>query len=74
MEGAVCVEANKVPRGIGRFFRDIWAELKRVAWPSRRQLGIYTAVVIGAVGVVAALLTFFDFVLAEGLVKPLFGR
>lgn len=67
------VEAKKMPGGIGRFFRDVWAELKRVAWPNRRQLQLYTLVVLASVAVVAALLSFFDLVLAETLVR-LFNR
>ncbi|MGE5598247.1 MAG: preprotein translocase subunit SecE [Bacteroidota bacterium] len=67
------METKKVPRSIGRFFRDNLAELKRVAWPNRDQLRLYTAVVIGTVFVVAALLSFFDLILAESLVR-LFGR
>ncbi len=66
------VDAKRIPRGIGRFFRESYAELKRVAWPNRRQLQVYTLVVIGSVCVVAAILSFFDFVLAESLVR-LFG-
>ncbi|MGE5551422.1 MAG: preprotein translocase subunit SecE [Bacteroidota bacterium] len=67
------MDTKKIPRSISRFFRDIWAELKRVAWPSWRQLQIHTVVVIVTVFVVAAILTFFDFVLAESLVR-LFER
>lgn len=67
------MDTKKLPRSISRFFRDIWAELRRVAWPSWRQLQIHTVVVIATVFVVAAVLTVFDFILAESLVR-LFGR
>ncbi|NLG85530.1 MAG: preprotein translocase subunit SecE [Firmicutes bacterium] len=68
------MDAKKVPRGgPGRFFRDVWAELKRVVWPTRRQLQIYTLVVIGSVFVVAAILFFFDLILAGSLLR-LFSR
>lgn len=66
------MDVKKVPRGIGRFFRDIWAELRRVAWPNRRQLQVYTTVVIGSVMVVALILFVFD--LATGaFMKLLIG-
>jgi preprotein translocase subunit SecE len=68
------VDPKKITGGISRFFRDVWAELKRVAWPSRRQLQIYTLVVIASVIVVSVILFVFDFILAEAMVKPLFGR
>lgn len=67
------MDAKKVPRGLGRFFRDVWAELKRVVWPTRRQLQIYTLVVIGSVFVVAAILFVFDLILAGSLLR-LFSR
>lgn len=68
------MDAKRIPRGIGRFFREIWAELKRVAWPNWRQLQVYTLVVIASVFVVAALLTFFDFIFAKSLVLLFSGR
>lgn len=68
------MDPKKITGGISRFFRDVWAELKRVAWPSRRQLQIYTLVVIASVIVVSLILFVFDFILAEAMVKPLFGR
>ena len=67
------MDAKKIPRGLGRFFRDVWAELKRVVWPNWRQLQIYTVVVIGSVFVVAAILFVFDLILAESLLR-LFSR
>lgn len=68
------MDPKKITGGISRFFRDVWAEFKRVAWPSRRQLQIYTLVVIASVIVVSVILFVFDLILAEGMVKPLFGR
>ncbi len=65
-------KAPRAPRGLGRFFRDVWSELKRVQWPSRRQLGFYTFVVIATVLVLATVLFVFDFLLGETLVKTLF--
>ena len=44
-----------------------WAELQRVQWPDRRQVGQATAVVLGFVVVAGAFLGFADF-LADQLV------
>ena len=68
------MDVKKAPRGIGKFFREIWAELKRVAWPSRHELWIYTIAVIVTVFIVATILTIFDVALAKALVQPLFRR
>jgi preprotein translocase subunit SecE len=49
------------------FLRASWAELQRVQWPDRRQVGQATMVVIGFVILAGAFLGFADFV-AEQLV------
>lgn len=57
---------------IGRFFRDVRAEFKKVQWPNRRELTSYTLVVIVTVAVVAAFLGLIDYGLSaviQALVK-----
>jgi preprotein translocase subunit SecE len=49
------------------FLRACWAELQRVQWPDRRQVGQATLVVLGFVLVAGAFLGFADYV-AERLV------
>ncbi|MGB9887834.1 MAG: preprotein translocase subunit SecE [Moorellales bacterium] len=43
-----------------RFFHGVWAELKKVHWPSRRELTIYTLVVVIAVALVGAFIWVID--------------
>ncbi|WP_258358923.1 preprotein translocase subunit SecE [Moorella sulfitireducens (nom. illeg.)] len=43
-----------------KFLRGAWAELKKVHWPTRKELVTYTAVVLVSVLIVAALLWLFD--------------
>jgi preprotein translocase subunit SecE len=52
---------------IGGFLRACWAELQRVQWPDRRQVGQATAVVLGFVVIAGAFLGLAD-VLARHLV------
>ena len=33
-------------KGIGRFFKNMWHELKKVTWPSKEKLLHYTAIVL----------------------------
>ena len=54
-------------RRFANFLRASWAELQRVQWPDRRQVGQATAVVLGFVVVAGAFLGVADF-LAEKLV------
>ncbi len=49
------------------FLRACWAELQRVQWPDRRQVGQATMVVLGFVLIAGAFLGFADFV-AEQIV------
>ena len=58
-------------RGGGRFFNFLkasWAELQRVQWPDRRQVGQATAVVLGFVLIAGAFLGFADY-LANQIVE-----
>lgn len=57
----------KGPARFGRFLKASWAELQRVQWPDRRQVGQATAVVLGFVVVAGAYLGVAD-VVAEQLV------
>ena len=50
-------------RNIGNrfgFFREVFNELKKVHWPTRQQLLVYTSVVLVAVGIFAVLTWIVD--------------
>lgn len=47
-------------QGVGKFFRSVVAELKKVAWPSRRETFVYTVVVIATCLVLAVIIGLFD--------------
>jgi preprotein translocase subunit SecE len=36
-------------RGIGRFLKDVVSEMKRVTWPTKKELTRYTLIVIGTI-------------------------
>jgi preprotein translocase subunit SecE len=59
--------AGRGGRRFANFVRASWAELQRVQWPDRRQVGQATAVVLGFVLVAGAFLGVADF-FAERLV------
>ena len=54
------------PRGpaiwerLARYAREVWAELKRVDWPSRPELVASTIVVVAVLGVLSAYLGAWD--------------
>ena len=54
-----------------QYLKDTRAEMRHVAWPTRMQTIIYTAIVIGVSLFIAAYLGFFDYVFTTGLSRVL---
>jgi len=52
---------------IGGFFREIISELRKVIWPTRRELLTYTAVVIAFVTVMTTIVAVLDFGFAKAI-------
>ena len=57
---------------LARFLREVVAELRKVIWPSRKDLVTYTIVVLIFVSFMVALVWLLDFVFAQGVLF-LFG-
>jgi len=57
---------------IGGFFREIISELRKVIWPTRKELLTYTAVVIVFVTIITSLVAGLDYGFAKGILF-LFG-
>jgi preprotein translocase subunit SecE len=55
-----------------QFFKEVIAELKKVAWPTRQEVVAYTIVVLVAVIVIATLIFGMDFVFTRAILA-LFG-
>jgi preprotein translocase subunit SecE len=55
---------------VSKFFREVRAEMRKVIWPSRRETGIYTSIVVASIVVVGAAVWLLDtlFVLGIGLI------
>ena len=65
-------EKASLPSRIVRFLREVVAELRKVIWPTRKQLVTYTIVVLVFVSFMVALVALLDLVFAQG-VSFLFG-
>ena len=52
---------------IARFVREVVAELRKVIWPTRKELLTYTAVVIAFVAVMLTIVAVLDFAFAKGV-------
>ena len=57
---------------IALFYRQVIAELRKVIWPTRKELITYTWVVIAFVAMMAAIVGVLDFVFGRG-VLAVFG-
>jgi preprotein translocase subunit SecE len=53
-----------IPRSL-TFLQEVWAELKKVHWPSRKETYAATGVLLVIVGVVALYLGVVDFALSQ---------
>ncbi len=61
-------EAKGIFGRIGLFYRQVLAELRKVVWPTRKQLTTYTAVVLVFVGFIITVVSILD----AGLTKLVF--
>ena len=61
-----------LPNRVVRFLREVIAELRKVIWPSRKQLVTYTIVVLVFVSFMVALVALLDYAFAQGVLF-LFG-
>ena len=57
---------------LSRFFREVIAELRKVIWPTRKELVTYTTVVLVFVVFMVLLVSLFDFAFSQGVLK-IFG-
>ncbi len=55
------------------FYRQVISELRKVIWPTRRELITYTTVVIVFVTVVAAIVAVLDLVFAKAVLRVFGG-
>ncbi|ATW27103.1 preprotein translocase subunit SecE [Candidatus Formimonas warabiya] len=44
----------------GKFLRGVWAELKKVHWPDRKQIMVYTSVVLASVFIIGFVIWIVD--------------
>lgn len=72
--GGTAVKARPAKRGgrgrfgrIGRFIREVVAELRKVIWPTRKELVTYTAVVVVFIATLMAFIAALDLAFAKGV-------
>ena len=63
------VPERKKRVGARQFFREVRQELRKVAWPSRRELLAYTMVVLVSVVVLTSFVFGLDFLISKGVLQ-----
>ncbi|NMI00940.1 preprotein translocase subunit SecE [Pseudonocardia acidicola] len=63
---------RSLPSRVARFLREVVAELRKVIWPTRKELVTYTIVVLVFVSFMVALVALLDYVFGQA-VMFLFG-
>lgn len=56
---------QSLPARIGRYFREVRSELRKVVWPTRQELITYTIVVLATVAIVSLFLGVVDIAVSE---------
>ena len=68
-------EANvKKQNKIVKFFKEVKSEMKKVVWPSRKQLVNNTLIVIAVVIIIGIIIAIFDTIFQFGFFKLLLGK
>ncbi|MDP2741730.1 MAG: preprotein translocase subunit SecE [bacterium] len=62
----------KIIEKVKSFLREVYAELKRVSWLSRKEVLIYTLIVLAVSLIVAAFLGGLDYIFSEVIKKFVF--
>ena len=52
----------KFTERVGKFFKGVWSELKKVHWPTKKEMATYTVVVLTAVAIVAVMIWIVDMI------------
>jgi preprotein translocase subunit SecE len=60
-------------RSLSVFYKQVVAELRKVIWPTRKELVTYTTVVLVFVVVMVLLVSVFDFAFSQAVLKVFGG-
>ena len=52
---------------IGKFFREVFGEVKKISWPTTKELLSYTLTVLAFIVLMSIVIGVLDFVLGKGL-------
>ncbi len=54
-------------KGIPKFFKDVWAEVKQLTWPTKKELISYTLAVIAFCALMAIIIGLLDLAFGSGM-------
>ncbi len=69
---AAVFKTMNIIQKINSFLKEVWVELKRVSWLSRKDVFKYTMIVLGITAAVSAFLGGLDFIFSEIIKRLIF--
>lgn len=61
------VKKERKPGRAKQFFKEVIGELKKLSWPTKKELVSYTLTVVGFIALMAVIIYALDLVFSEGL-------
>ncbi|MEG1548225.1 MAG: preprotein translocase subunit SecE [Clostridia bacterium] len=58
---------KKAKRTIGQFFKEVFGEVKKLSWPTKKELVTYTLTVLGFIVLMAIIIYALDLAFGQGL-------
>ena len=71
MQSAAAEAGSEQKTGIAQFLREVRSELRKVAWPNRKEVTSYTIVVLMTTLVLVAIVYGMDWVIREAVINTL---
>ena len=66
-ENKKVAKPKKERRSIGQFFKEVFGEVKKLSWPSKKELVSYTLTVLAFIAIFAVVIYVLDLAFGEGL-------
>lgn len=58
---------SRTGKAIGKYFKEVFGEVKKLSWPSRKELINYTLAVVAFVALLAVIMWILDLGFSEGV-------
>lgn len=67
------VKKDNFFKKVGKYFKSLWLEMKKVSWPTWKQIAVSTVSVIVVCVIFACIIALLDLVIGNLFIKQLLG-